>query len=247
MLARARSRIFELTRESLAETEDLAERMIAADASQSAHHQLLAAALAYQCFLGFAADWRDRLDRANAAIHRAVALDDRSEFNHMVDGTVAYLRREHRRAVVAFERALEINPHFTYATANLGMAHAWAGNADETIRLAEAAIAAYPRDPVIFLRQFTVALGHFLAGRHAEALAWVLRSLQLRREQLPAQLLRIACCGALGEGGTAAIAELGEVFPELAGDSLERLPFVHAEDRAAFAEGLTRAGMPLPR
>jgi tetratricopeptide (TPR) repeat protein len=165
----------------------------------------------------------------------------------MVDGTVAYLRREHRRAVVAFERALEINPHFTYATANLGMAHAWAGNADETIRLAEAAIAAYPRDPVIFLRQFTVALGHFLAGRHAEALAWVLRSLQLRREQLPAQLLRIACCGALGEGGTAAIAELGEVFPELAGDSLERLPFVHAEDRAAFAEGLTRAGMPLPR
>ncbi len=246
-IERARGLIHQVTREALAETVALTEKLVARNPDKPVPHQLLAISLAYQAFFGFAPDWREKLDRAQRLVRRAVALDSASEFGHLIDGTIASLRREYRRARVAFERSLEINPNLVYATANLAMACAWAGDSAEAIRLAEAAMRTYPGDPAIFLRQFTMGLGHFLAGRPTEAHDWVLRSLQQRHECLPAQLLRIACCGALGDraGAAAGAAELREMFPELGADALERMPFVRDGDRRSFVEALQKGGLAL--
>jgi hypothetical protein len=76
-----------------------------------------------------------------------------------------------------------------------------------------------------------------------------MKSLQQRRACKPAHLLRIACHGALGDmgGAGAALAEFGEVFPKLAGDEIDRLPFLRDVDRAAFARALEQGGLRLPR
>lgn len=249
MLLRARGLTYELTARSLGDAIALTERIVAERPGDAVAHRVLGINLAYNAFLGFAADWRKQLERAERMTTRAVALDDKREINHHNVGMVAYMRRDHERAMLAFRRALEINPNFHYSTAGMGMACAWAGKPDEAIAHTEAALRLYPRDPLIFLRYVALAAAHFVRGRPEDALSWAQKSLQQRRACLPAHLLRMACQGQLGDRAAAerARAELRESFPRCMAGDLERLPFVRDSDRETLAAAIAGAGCELPR
>ena len=211
-------------------------------------HQLLAAALFHQAYLGYFGDWSATVDRAHRAAERAVELHEASEQSHWVLGLVLMLQRDHEGAVAELQRAIEINPNFSLGYGSLGTALAWGGRAEEALENNEVALRLNPRDPSNFFRFFANGLAHFTAGRYQDAAAWATRSLRSKRVFRIPYLVRIT---ALAEGGDVDRARLAADdmrahVPDVTRDYLDRLPFIREQDRKALVRGLELADVLTP-
>ena len=80
----------------------------------------------------------------------------------------------------AFERALALSPSCALVY-SLGCAVAsYGGDAERAIDWGERAIRLSPLDAMNYIPHFAIGLGHFVLGRHEEAVAAVRRALQLK-------------------------------------------------------------------
>ena len=101
------------------------------------------------------------------------------------------------RALVAFERALELNPSHTMAYEGLAGVLT-AEHPDEAIRIAEKGIRLSPRDPQMHFLVHRIAIAHLMAGRFGEAAARDEESLRLRPDQPNVYRVLAASYGYLG-------------------------------------------------
>ena len=179
---------------------------------------------------------------------RAVMLDPQDARALTIAGH-ARATQQHRlqEAMVLHERALTLNPNLALAWGFSAVAQAYAGNLDEAWRRAEQAHALAPLDPLGFLADAARATVAMLRHEHAVAI-------QIGRELGQVQ-------PGWAEGCRAMLAALGHAGPPdemaqtrtrllaIAPDSsvlatVERHPFHRDEDRAHYAAGLRRAGLP---
>jgi TolB-like protein/Tfp pilus assembly protein PilF len=119
----------------------------------------------------------ETLVKAQAAVDKALALDDRLAEAYTSLGAIGHDRNDYEAADAAFKRALELNPNYVTAY------HWYAlllggplGRTDEALALIMKAAELDPRSPIILQN-----VGGFLGsvGRPDESLAWLLKSIEI--------------------------------------------------------------------
>jgi tetratricopeptide (TPR) repeat protein len=150
-------------------------------------------------------------------------------------------------ALALHERALAINPNLPLAWLFSGLAHTYAGQHDEAIRRIQRARALSPLDPHGFFFDMALTLSYMLTG-DSEAAITVGRAAAASNPAFSASFK--ASLAVLGH--SADTSERDRVRRHLlvlepsftVSDALARSPLTRPEDRARFADGLRRGGLP---
>jgi tetratricopeptide (TPR) repeat protein len=162
--------VYRYSSQDIATAQQLFECAIKADPQFAPAHAGQAYALFVETIWGFAPDARANLQRARQSAQRAVTLDARDAFAHLVLGRVLMTSGEVRAALAECRLALELNPNL--ASAHFGLAYALtlAGRSDEALESVDRAIRLSPYDPLMHAFVTLKSGMLVLAGRYDEAL-----------------------------------------------------------------------------
>jgi TolB-like protein/class 3 adenylate cyclase/tetratricopeptide (TPR) repeat protein len=149
--------------------------------------------------------------------------------------------------IALLDKALALDPNLAAAWFLGGFLRAERGEPDDAMAFFERAMRFSPLDPEMFRMQAGMALAHLLAGRLDDASSWAEKACR----DLPSFLLVAgitaashALAGRIDQAQRA-MHHVRELDPALRLSTLEGwLPFRRPEDRATFADGLRRAGLP---
>ena len=147
-------------------------------------------------------DTTDSLDRAAHYLERAHRLEPHSEY---VLGTRVFMLRVQERwseLPEVAERFIEAYPNSENGYNHLALVRIYQGRLDEAIPLLEASMRLSPRNPVIYFREWRMALVMVLLGRHEEAIAWAKRAANPRapaRWRATSFLIQAAASAQMGE------------------------------------------------
>ena len=188
----------------------------------------------------------DEADRAFELVDRAVRLNDESDYAHYVRGKLLLgVRRDHDLAIREAERALQLNPDYTYGLALLGYATACKGDTETGIALIEKAVRADPRraGTVDFCQYAGIA--EFVAGHYESAIRWLERACQGVGQTPKLCFVLASSYALLGQLEPAsgyvdtALAQAGDARVE----NIQTPPFARTQDEARFLDGLRKAGL----
>jgi DNA-binding winged helix-turn-helix (wHTH) protein/tetratricopeptide (TPR) repeat protein len=121
------------------------------------------------------------LKEAGAALDRAFNQARRDPGLHVARG--AYLRAlgKYAEAIAEFQHAVELNPNYTLAHAELGRAKVEVGLAHETVAHIEEAIRLNPNEPYRAAWYYWAGLAEVHLGRYTHARNWFLKTLSENR------------------------------------------------------------------
>jgi adenylate cyclase len=161
--------------------------------------------------------------------------------------TLGFFRGDIETALAAFDRAIDLNPHYAHAFGQQAMILAWLNRPEEAIAAAQQALHLSPHDPSRFVSWLALAWAHLTAGRCEEALLWTNHAL---RENTggPALRLKLSLCGHLGQRdeAKACLRVLREVHSEPTVAAVKRALGQGKSPQviARLNEGLREAGLP---
>ena len=179
---------------------------------------------------------------------RAITLDPADARALAIAGHVrAYLHHNLEEAMELHERALELNPNLPIAWALSGLAHTYAGLHEEAIRRIHRARELSPHDPHGFFFDMALMMPHLLRGDFETVVELGRRALALNPALTSTYKGMLSALGHLGR-----TAEAAAMRPQLLAldpsiqirNTVARTPLTRAEDRALYAEGLRKAGLP---
>jgi TolB-like protein/Tfp pilus assembly protein PilF len=244
---RAQWHLARLTREDNAEAMRLATESTRLNPGTTAGLNIAAFAHIYQAVYGWSASPGQSFVAAHEAASRAVAIDARDEVAQTALGSTEVFMGQHDSAVARLRDAVELNPNFTWAHGDLGLALTFAGQAEEAVGPFNEAVRLSPRDPFCFLWLYLLGFATFLAGRYGDALKHLERSLRLNPSVPGPYRLRAACLSELGrmEEARAALAEFLRFVPGATLASMRaQLPLKNPDDFERYAGALRRIGLP---
>jgi adenylate cyclase len=192
-------------------------------------------------------DLRTLVPEISAETQTALALDDRDPWAHFVQGNLLSRLRRFGEAVRALRRALELNPNFALAHAQLALSLAQQGAHQEAVDSAEHALQLSPRDrPVGLYASNAMANVHFAAGRYPECATWARNTIEKSPEFLPGHVHLVAALAM--EGDLTAAAETRDTLLRLRPEfsltwMTENMPLT-GEMADRIYEGLRKAGVP---
>ncbi|HEV2546810.1 MAG TPA: adenylate/guanylate cyclase domain-containing protein [Stellaceae bacterium] len=160
---------------------------------------------------------------------------------------VAYVVGDLDDGSAMIDRALGINPNLADAWSSSGWVRTFRGEPEVAIDLFARAMRLSPLDPMMFVRQGGTAQAHFFAGRYDEASSWAERALQERPTFIHAICVLAAGSALSGrlEEAHRAIARLRQLDPAFRiADLGDWTPLRRPQDRANYADGLRKAGLP---
>lgn len=174
----------------------------------------------------FAADPAPHLARAEPLLRRAVEKAPSGVMGHYFLGVLHKVRRQPRESLEAFRRALERNPSFALAYAQVGHAMSRFGRLDEAMEHIRYAVRLSPKDPNLGLWSIFAGEIELERGNDAAALEWLTRSVEID-PRLSFSHVTLAALHALrGDDAAAArqVAEVARLAPWLTRDvMIERL------------------------
>lgn len=168
---------------------------------------------------------------AEVSIRRALELaGDDGLIHHCHAAVLSNLGRTDD-AIVAWRRAIELDPNNAGARAGLGIAKIFKRQADESLDLIDGALRRSPADPLQYHWLGYRALALLLTGRAAEAIEVSKASMQRRPSRLSHAVFAgaLACEGRLQEAGQAWL-ELDQRFHILVSDDFARYVAALAPD-----------------
>ena len=244
---RAQWHLARLTREDNAEALRLATESTRLNPGTTGGLNIAAFAHIYQAVYSWSASPGQSFVAAHEAARRAVAIDARDEVAQTALGSTEVFMGQPDSAVARLRDTVELNPNFTWAHGNLGLALAFAGKAEEAAGPFDEAIRLSPRDPFCFLWFYLLGFATFLTGRYGEALEHIERSVRLNPSIPGPYRLRAACLSELGrmEEARAALAEFLRFVPGATIASMRaQLPLKNPDDFERYASALRRIGLP---
>jgi TolB-like protein/Flp pilus assembly protein TadD len=238
--------LYDFTPESFATARDLLDRALARDPDSAEATLVLSLIHHHQAWLGFSEDYQADHAKARELGLRATRLDERNEYAHWAHGISCWGVHRHDESIAALERAVELNPNCSLAYGSLGTVLALVGRTDEAIRNQQIAIRSNPRDPSIFFRFSGMAMAHYLAGRHDEAVVWADRSAHRMPHWYIAHFLLIASHAGAGrmDDARSAVARCLEALPEARVADLDRVPLKDPAAMEALRAALRTSGLP---
>jgi TolB-like protein/class 3 adenylate cyclase/Flp pilus assembly protein TadD len=187
-----------------------------------------------------------RLERAEAASLRALALAPESAIAHMSLGSVLGITNRPEQAIAELERTLALNPNPAIAQAAIGLCKVYVGRAEETEAHVKEALRLSPRDSSTSYWLMFVGVAKIFLGQNEEAVVWLGRSIEANRNNPMGHFLLAAVLADLDrmqEAQSAARAGLAlnpqftiAWFPSSSPTTLDL--------RARIVAGLRKAGVP---
>jgi adenylate cyclase len=192
------------------------------------------------------ADARDILVTARAVAQRAIQRDPEDPWARVAAGYVHMVARGFDAAVRELSEAIALNPSFAFAHEVLGATFGYGGFAEDGLHHLALATRLSPRDFTRAGNLATAGLCHFIARRFSEAAECERQAVELRPNFGTAWRTFAASAGMAGDRATAAYAlsQARRLHPSLSVEWVEKYhAIVRATDRAAYIEGLRRAGL----
>ncbi len=198
---------------------------------------------------------REQLREAEDAVREALRIDPNHALAHVVQGLVQRARGEHQEALIAFNRAIELDRNLALAYAQKGNQLILVGRPGEAPPLVEQAIRLSPHDHAIGMFHWIIGRALFFNGEYSEAIPWFRKSIETRPNLWFTRLYLVSACALadMPEQATRALSEFNRLFS----NPVYTLELVAAREGAApnddpivvaarekFHEGLLRAGMP---
>ena len=160
---------------------------------------------------------------------------------------LAFVAQEFDDAAAFMDRGLAVNPNLAQAWTLSGWLRVWRGEPDLALEHVAHAMRLSPLDPSMYGMHGAMAYAHFLARRYDMASSYAEKSMRDNPKFLLAICMSAASNALAGqlEPAQKAMARALECNPDLRASNLRDLaPFRRAEDFAAFAKGLRKAGLP---
>jgi adenylate cyclase len=238
---RARELWFRFEQEDNREARRLYERAIELDPDFVRAH----AGLAWTYLIDEQEGWSDAageaLQRAQDAARKAVQINPASHSAWLIQGWVQRARGELARAAESIERALKLNPNDADSYVFLANVRVSLGQADDAIELCERSFAITSRSQPWHSASYGAAL--YAAHRYEDAIDAL-----TSHEGLP-MVQRILAMAYAQLGHEADARRAADAFlvryPDFSIESyLAQQTFKRDEDRAHYAEGMKKAGLP---
>lgn len=186
------------------------------------------------------------LEKARAASDRALLADTNDPWASIGRGYVSIVAREGDAAIMNYGHAVDLSPNFAYARALLGVANAYAGNADLARGHIKKAIALSPKDTFIDKFFLYLAVAEFQAARYMEAADAAQQAIQLKPGHPSSHLFRTAALAMADElvPAKAALDEFLKLVPHARASEIEKtVLYYQPQDRKRAADGMRRAGL----
>jgi adenylate cyclase len=247
-ILKALARLYLFTPESYQTAGELLERAIALDPSYPQAYAYLAWWHNFRIGEGWSVDPEADRARALAVSQRAIELDSEDPFVLAVGGHVlAFLGRRPREAIDLFEQALALNQNSAFAWGLSALTLAYLGKPDEALDRLQNVWRLNPFDPLNFFFWIITGIAEFVAGRDAEATAW-LRKSRRANPRFIACLRMLAASLALSGDETEARAiaqELLAIEPSFRVSTfVSWYPLQRKDDLTRLEAGLRAAGLP---
>ena len=237
------------TRDSLLEARRLFQRATELDANYASAYGMAAWCVHLSKTNGWLLDPEREIAEGVRLARRAVAVGKDDPTALWSGGhSLAYLGAEVETGAAYIDRAIVLNPNLAAAWSVSGWSRIYLGEPASAIERLERSRRLSPLDPIAYMGYAGMALALLLADRYDEAVSWAAKA----RSEQPnwATSLRVAAIAyALSDRiveAREAMARLREIDATLRLSNLERVapPLRRPEDRARFADGLRRAGLP---
>ncbi|MPZ00947.1 MAG: tetratricopeptide repeat protein [Actinophytocola sp.] len=190
----------------------------------------------------------DLLDAALDAAGEALRGDDQNAVFHVLHGRVQLARREYQAALLANERAIELNPTFAAAFCGLGDSLCYEGRYPEAITRFERSVALGSHDPQLWAFLTYGALALLFAGRYDDAIDWARRASSIPNCQYWTTSHWVVALAHSGRAQQAAamVPALLAQCPMFSIDYATRKLFYlkRPEQRELYLDGLRAAGVP---
>jgi len=242
------------TAEGHAEAKALYEKALATDPRYARAHAGLAELCYMELLVGAWGQPREPLlEEALEHARKSVELDESDAQPHVILGWVHMMRREFDRAVKHWAIADELNPNDAEVAMSRATAHAFLGEPETGLKIAEMALRLNPYCPDWYLSDKAVI--HFIAHQYEPALAIYGTIGELYPHSALWHAAAAAKAGRDEEARQQAAAFLAQARQCWAGDPdatpadrvnwlVDSLPFKRDVDAAHFREGLRAAGLP---
>jgi tetratricopeptide (TPR) repeat protein len=155
--------------------------------------------------------------------------------------------KDRDRALEAARHALSLAPNSVQTWLACGHVHQIRSEGDPAIKHFEHALRLSPRDPFAWAVKTGMAIGHFIEGRWADALAWAEKAGRDNPNFYMPYFIKIASCAHLERTADAqqALRAALEIYPDTSISKWERIfSAVQGPAIASYVEGFRKAGMP---
>jgi TolB-like protein len=237
------------TRDSLLEARRLFRRATELDANYASAYGIAAWCVCLSKSNGWLFDPEREIAEGVRLARRAVAVGKDDPTALWSGGiNLAYLAAELETGAAYIDRAIVLNPNLAAAWSASGWLRIYLGEPASAIERLERSRRLSPLDPIAYMGYAGMALALLLADRYDEAVSWAAKA--INEQPNWAMPLRVAAIAyALSDRiveAREAMARLREFDPTLRLSNLESVapPFRRPEDRARYADGLRRAGLP---
>jgi DNA-binding SARP family transcriptional activator len=249
LLLRAIPAIYRLDEPSFRAARELLAAAVARDPKYAAAHAWWAYWSIFLIGQGWATDTAATLRRAGELADRAIALDPSDARGLTIAGHVrAFLEHRAPEAMILHDRALELNPNLPLAWVLSGLALAYDGKHEAAISRAEEAHRLSPFDPHHFFYDACEMVPELALGRFDRVVELARRSVSIHPGLSSTYKGYLSALGHLGATEACAVVrgKLLALEPRFnVASALARSPLRRPADRALYAEGLRRAGLPL--
>jgi TolB-like protein/Tfp pilus assembly protein PilF len=194
----------------------LARQSILLDPESLLAWRVLAASILLDRVEGWTDDFDDALDRAEAAVRRALAINPRHPQIHTILGAIMAMRGRYAEALAALETELAMGSrHDPLVHEWLGITYVLMGKPRQAIQPLETAIWLSPRDPRLSTLWRTLAVAHMHIGDLCFARDRAESAVRTPRPSPRAYETLVAICTMHGDTGCAkaALAELLRIAP----------------------------------
>jgi tetratricopeptide (TPR) repeat protein len=243
---RAQWHLARMTREDIDEALRLATQATALDPGTTRGLNIAAIAHLYAIAEGWAPSLPQSIMAAYQLASKAVAVDPRDAASHAALAACEGFIGRPADAIARAQLATDLNPNFTWAHGNLGMALTFAGRGDEAVAPFNEALRLSPRDPFNFAWHYLLAFALFVAGRYDEALCAVEKSVRENPSVPGAYRVRAASLSELGriDQARSALADFLRLAPDATVASTRaQVPLKGPGDLDRYIAALKRAGL----
>ena len=166
-----------MDRDSHTEAGALLREAVAHDPGYAAAHTALAQWYVFRVGEGWSED-PDADSAAAAAVSRtAMDLDGGDAMAVAIHGYVlAYMHREHQRALALLEQALDICPNHAGVWTLASAVSGFVGDGRAAVERAELGLRLSPLDTHVFWHESILAQAHYVAGDYAQAVEWAMKA-----------------------------------------------------------------------